>query len=205
LRKWLAGAVALFAAAHPASASPWNRIDGGVFVSTKIDYFSSSTAISRFYRLDTDNYLEWGVTPRLMAGGKVLYGQAWTENATAATSAGGVSEGAGFLQYQVRRNGKNALAVKLAAGFNSDALSGAPRRFSRRRLSRRAPALWSRHHRRARKDFRRDGSRVSLAVRAVGRPVARRCAAWRRAFRTPAAARRRRGDDRYRRRAGARR
>jgi len=109
----------------PAFASPWNRTNGGVFVSTKIDYFASSTAVSRYRRLDTDNYLEWGATSRLMAGGKLLYGQAWSDDALSSTSASGVSEAAGFIQAQLLRTRASAFALKVAGGVEGDAFAGA--------------------------------------------------------------------------------
>lgn len=125
MRIWLAGAACAAAAVTPAFASPWNRANGGIFISTKIDYFASSTALSRYSRLDTDNYIEWGATARLMAGGKLLYGQAWAEDAASSSNAGGVTEAAGFLQAQLRRTRAGALAVKIAGGVEGGAFAGA--------------------------------------------------------------------------------
>jgi hypothetical protein len=103
--------------AAPATASPWNRADNAVFVSTRIDYFASHTLASRYRRLDTDTYLEWGATPRLMLGGKAIYGEAWAEDATSLAQQGGLSEASVFAQRQISRGASHAFAAKLTAGI----------------------------------------------------------------------------------------
>lgn len=104
-------------AASPAVASPWNRTDRSIFISTRVDYFASETHASRYRRLDTDTYLEWGATPRLMLGGKAIYSQAWAEDPTSVTQQGGVAEAAIFAQRQFSRGASHAFAFKLAAGI----------------------------------------------------------------------------------------
>jgi hypothetical protein len=122
----VASGVAAFVvfAAAPAAASPWNRADGALFISTRVDYFVSKTLANEYQRLDTDTYLEWGATPRLMLGGKAIYGQSWTEDSASVAQEGSITEAAIFAQRQISRSASHAFAVKLAAGTEGADIAG---------------------------------------------------------------------------------
>jgi hypothetical protein len=111
--------------APPAAASPWNRGDGDIFLANRLDYFRSSTDVSTFARLDSDSYVEWGVTDRWMAGGKAVFGTAFIEDATGARTVSGFGESDIFLQHQIQRGEHSATALRLAGVWSGDVTDGA--------------------------------------------------------------------------------
>lgn len=118
-------AAALWCAAATACASPWNRDDGGVFVANRVDYFRSSTDVSRYARIDSDTYVEWGLSRRWMAGGKAAFGTAFIEDATGARTVSGFGESDVFLQRQLQRGEHSATALRLAGVWSGDVTDGA--------------------------------------------------------------------------------
>lgn len=122
---------AVFAAAFAASAqaSPWNRADGQLFVSTTANYYWSSTETSRYERIDSDTYLEFGVTPDWMAGGRVSYGQSFTQFSTGSTNDSGLNEAEFYVQRQFQRGEHSATSAKFSVvrsgGLSTDAQTGA--------------------------------------------------------------------------------
>lgn len=120
----LIGAVLLLGAA-PAAASPWNRGDGDVFIANRLDYFRSSTDVSAYARIDSDAYVEWGVTERWMAGGKAVFGTAFIDDADGARTVSGFGESDVFVQRQLQRGAHSATALRLAGVWSGDVTDGA--------------------------------------------------------------------------------
>lgn len=118
-------AAAVWCAADPAAASPWNRADGAVFVANRIDYFRSSTPVSEYARIDSDGYVEWGVTDRWMAGGKAVFGTAFVTDATGSRTVSGFGESDMFVQRQFQRGEHSATSVRLAGVWSGDVTDGA--------------------------------------------------------------------------------
>lgn len=118
----LAGIAALTGIAF---ASPWNRSDGRFFVASRLDHFQSDTDVSRYRRIDTDLYLEFGVTSKWMTGGKAVYGISFVDNASGSFSRSGLTEGEAFLQRQILRGDHSATALKIAGVYDGDAAAGA--------------------------------------------------------------------------------
>ena len=94
----LAAAAVFLAASLPAQASPWNRKDSGLFVATTANYYRSNTGISRYTRIDSDTYLEFGVTPSWMLGGRASYGTSISESAAGSLTESGLNESELYLQ-----------------------------------------------------------------------------------------------------------
>lgn len=111
--------------APPAVASPWNRSDGAVFVANRLDYFRSTTDVSTYARLDSDAYVEWGVTDRWMAGGKAVFGTAFIEDLSGPSTVSGFGESDAFIQRQVQRDKHSATALRLAGVWSGDVTDGA--------------------------------------------------------------------------------
>lgn len=122
-------AAAYFAASLPAHSSPWNRADSGLFVSTTTGYYSSKTVVSRYSRVDSDTYLEFGATPSWMLGGRVSYGTSFSDSAAGAFTDTGLNQAEIYLQRQIRRGEHSATSVKLSGArsgrLSTDAQSGA--------------------------------------------------------------------------------
>jgi hypothetical protein len=112
-------------AAAPAAASPWNRKDGAVFLANRIDYFRSTTDVSKYARVDSDTYLEWGVTDRWMTGGKAVFGNAFIEDANGVRTLSGFGESDVFVQRQLQRGEHSATALRLAGVWSGDVTDGA--------------------------------------------------------------------------------
>lgn len=121
-------------AASPAKASAWTREKHRLLLISRADYFVSDLgdiSISggfvkgRFERIESNAYAEYGLTDRIMIGGKVFYGTSWLTRGAEVESASGISEIEGFAQYQVFRTGRHAGSVKLAAGAPGSLTSGA--------------------------------------------------------------------------------
>lgn len=120
--------------AEKANASPWTLPARELLVISRADYFNADLGPvntldgivdSRFERLETNTYAEYGLTNRVMIGGKVVYGTSWLTRGATAETATGFSELEAFGQYQLFRNGRHAGAVRVAiarpSGFGSGA------------------------------------------------------------------------------------
>lgn len=118
-------AIVILCAAAPAAASPWNRAEGGVFVANRIDYFQSSTPVSSYSRIDTDGYVEWGLTSRWMTGGKAVFGTAFITDINGSRTVSGFGESDAFVQRQLQRDKHSATAVRLAGIWSGDVTDGA--------------------------------------------------------------------------------
>lgn len=129
-RTFLVAAAAFFAASFSAQASPWNREDGALFVSTTADYYWSKTAVSRYTRINSDTYLEFGLTPAWMLGGRVSYGTSISDSAAGSITDSGLNEAELYLQRQLLRGAHSATSLKLSGSrsgsLSTDAQSGAP-------------------------------------------------------------------------------
>lgn len=112
-------------AAAPSAASPWNRADGGVFVANRTEYFRSATPVSDYARIDSDSYVEWGVTELWMAGGKAAFGTAFITDALGARTVSGFGESEVFVQRQLQRGAHSATAARLAGVWSGDVTDGA--------------------------------------------------------------------------------
>ncbi len=104
---------------------PWNRADGGVFVASRLDYFRSSTPVSSYARIDSDGYVEWGLSDRWMTGGKAVFGTAFVTDASGVRTTSGFGESEIFLQRQLRRGEHSATALRLAGVWSGDVTDGA--------------------------------------------------------------------------------
>jgi len=127
-QRWriIVAAIALFGCASmQASASPWNRDDGGLFLASRLDYFRSATPASAYSRFDTDTYVEWGLSNRWMAGGKAVFGTAIIRDANGSRAVSGFGESDGFLQRQIQRGAHSATALRLAGVWSGDVTDGA--------------------------------------------------------------------------------
>ncbi len=110
-RKVLAAiaAIPLYAVPIGADASPWPRTNGELFVITRADYFTANLSSGdetaniqdKFERLDTNTYIEYGLTDSITIGGKVVYGTSWISRPTGMQSAAGFSEAQIFGQVGV--------------------------------------------------------------------------------------------------------
>lgn len=116
-----------------ASASPWTRDKGELLVISRADYFKadlppvdtgSGLVESRFQRLESNTYTEFGLTSDVMIGGKLLYGTTWLTRGAETETATGFSEIEAFGQYQMFRGGQDAGAIRIAAAIPSRFSSG---------------------------------------------------------------------------------
>ncbi len=113
-----------------ASASPWGREPGRLFLSTRADYFLAraeaddpmATGPIRFERYETNNYAELGVGWKTTIGAKAVYGSSTFFDGFSAFSASGFSEIEAFAQREILRSSSHVLALRLAGA--------APVRFS---------------------------------------------------------------------------
>ncbi|MCB2097825.1 MAG: hypothetical protein KDE05_09350 [Parvularculaceae bacterium] len=116
--------------ASPATASPWNRDDGRLFTATTANYYWSKTDISRYARVDSDTYVEYGLTPKWMTGGRVSYGVSFSEFIGGSLTQDGFNETEIYIQRQILRGSRSATALKITGGrsgrLSLDAQSGAP-------------------------------------------------------------------------------
>lgn len=117
----LALAAALVASA--AAASPWPRDKGRLFVSTKANYFRSvgdaplpgAAEAPVFERVDSDLYVEYGLTGRVTLDAKLVYGAASFFDGFETRNVDGIAEIVGSVQYSLFRRDRDALALKLVA------------------------------------------------------------------------------------------
>jgi hypothetical protein len=128
-RSFIAAAAASLVVFGPANASPWNRADGDLFVSTTADYYWSETAISRYSRTDSDTYVEFGATDDWMLGGRISYGTSISNNVAGTFTDTGLNEAEIGLQRQFRRGEHSATSFKVSVArsgsLSIDARTGA--------------------------------------------------------------------------------
>lgn len=114
---------------HVASASPWGRDRGEIFLSSKSSYFVASGPASpdreKFERIDSDVYLEWGAPFGFTAGGKALFGSSTYFDGAATYSAAGVSEFEAYLQKRLAKSAHDALSLRIAGAKPTRFQSGA--------------------------------------------------------------------------------
>ena len=118
---------ALWFCLGPAHASPWGREAGSLLIITRAAYFNADLpgAQSRFERLESDTYVEYGATPAVTIGGKAVYGTTWTTRPDATARASGFSEIEVFIQRRLFTGAEDVGAVRLAASRPSNFESGA--------------------------------------------------------------------------------
>lgn len=113
-----------------AQASPWNRADGRVFASTQAAYYSSTIGITRYQRIDSETYLEFGLTPNWMIGGLASHGVSVSQSAAGTFTQTGLNEAQIYAQRQVQRGDRSATSLKISGvrsgRLSLDAQSGAP-------------------------------------------------------------------------------
>jgi hypothetical protein len=104
-----------------ASASPWAREGGKLFLSTRTDYFTAKADeplpgaidVARFERYDSNTYIEFGLGRRFTVGGKVAYGTSTYYDGINASAGAGFSEFEGFAQRELWRNATDVFSVRL--------------------------------------------------------------------------------------------
>lgn len=123
-------AATLLTAPAPAHASPWNRETGGLFASTTANYYWSDDGANSYSRIDNDTYLEFGVTPAWMLGGRASFGNSFSKSAAGTTADSGLNEAEIYLQRQIQRGEHSATSLKMSGirsgSLSTDAQSGAP-------------------------------------------------------------------------------
>ncbi|NOX83970.1 MAG: hypothetical protein GXP06_13490 [Alphaproteobacteria bacterium] len=121
-------------ASSTAAASPWARADNELFVISRADYFKADLGPvntingivdSRFERLMSNTYVEYGLTDNITIGGKALYGTSWLTRGRDTETASGFSEVEAYIQHQAFRSSTHAGAVRLAAARPANFSSGA--------------------------------------------------------------------------------
>jgi hypothetical protein len=115
---------AAFAPGLSASASPWNRTDGGLFVASRFDYFWSTTPVSAYSRYGTDTYAEFGVTPNWMLSGKVYYGTAISDSGLGRFTRTRFGESEFAVQRQLLRGPRAATAVSISGAWSERLADG---------------------------------------------------------------------------------
>ncbi len=133
-RAWPLVLASIMAAIPSAHASAWSRDRGELMVISRADYFTSdlgavsvggSDVDGKFQRLESNTYVEYGLTNKLTVGGKVFYGSSWLTRGDHVETASGITEFETFAQYQISRNDLHALAVKLTGGIPTGFEAGA--------------------------------------------------------------------------------
>lgn len=118
--------MAALAPIQVSQASPWSRDDGEFMIISRADYFRSDlenvsvggvAVDGKFERLESNTYVEYGVTEKLTVGGKVFYGTSWLTRGDGVERNSGFTELEAFAQQQVFRNDRHAGAVKVAVGI----------------------------------------------------------------------------------------
>ena len=119
---WMACAAAGACLTPGAEASPWNRDAGDLFTITRNAWFAADGGAAAdgtersFGQASAELYTEYGVSDRIMVGGKVIYAWQTTEEtlengARREDRLSGFAEAEGFVQGQVARWEGGALAV----------------------------------------------------------------------------------------------
>jgi len=118
----------------PASASPWAKENNKLLFISSVDYFRASLepantpsglVESDFKRLDSNTYMEYGLTNDVTIGGKVVFGTSWLTRGTDIETATGFSEIEVFGQYQLFRSNQDAGGVRITLVRPSNFSSGA--------------------------------------------------------------------------------
>ncbi len=117
-------AAATLASSNEASASPWNRADGDVFVASRFDYFWSTTPVSNYSRYGTDTYAEFGITPKWMLSGKAYYGTAVSDSGLGLFSRTSFGESELSVQRQIKRGARSATAISVAGAWSERLADG---------------------------------------------------------------------------------
>lgn len=110
--------------ASAASASPWNRAAGDIFVANRFDYYQSSTSASRFQRIGSDSYAEFGLARRWMLSGKVAFGTSISDSGLGQFSRTGVGDAELGAQFQMKRGEHSATAISVAAAWSERLADG---------------------------------------------------------------------------------
>lgn len=127
MRGALAALCAWICSATVANASPWARDQGEAFLISQARYFTTSPQdedIRRFERLESDLYLEFGLTSAVTLGAKAVYGTSWLTRNGAVETISGFSEVGGFGQYELRRTAADAFSLRLSVIAPSDLGAG---------------------------------------------------------------------------------
>lgn len=111
------------------SASPWARPSGELLTISQTNYFANrqvfqdgtgDNVTQRFQRIETDIYLEYGLSSSVTIGAKAAYGNAWLTRGDDVETAAGFSEFGGFAQYQLLRKDNSAGAIRLGVSAPSN-------------------------------------------------------------------------------------
>lgn len=78
----------------------------------------------KFERIESNNYIEFGLTKKLTVGGKAYYGRSWLSRGDFTESASGFTEVELFAQRQIFRSSRHAGAVKITTGIPTEFASG---------------------------------------------------------------------------------
>ena len=117
-----------------AEASAWNRKNGELLAISSTSYFNadltpvetpSGTLTSRFERIDSGLYAEYGITDRLMLTANAVYGTRWLRRGFETETENGFSEIGLHLQRQLVRNNRGAIAIRAGASLPADFAAGA--------------------------------------------------------------------------------
>jgi len=126
--------ISLLTIGAPALAAPWVRANNELLVISSANYFradleptmtSGGIVDSDFKRLDSNTYVEFGLTDDITIGGKAVFGTSWLTRGTNIETATGFSEIEVFGQHQVLRSRQSAGAVRLTLVRPSNFSSGA--------------------------------------------------------------------------------
>lgn len=138
--------------AAPALASPWARADGQLLIISRTEYFRTTLPPDNgddppgsFQRIDSNTYVEYGLTGDVTIGGKIIYGKSFLANNAGAQHTSGISELEGYGQYQFLRSERHAASVKLAAVLPARAQSGARNGLQSNDIQLDAAALYGRN------------------------------------------------------------
>lgn len=126
-------AAVLVCATTAARASPWTRSKNQFLFISRADYFSTdlkdisvdgALVDGEFERVETNNYIEYGLTDAITVGGKAFYGTNWLRRGSETETESGFSEIELFAQQQVYRDPRHAVAVKLTTAGPTAFTSG---------------------------------------------------------------------------------
>lgn len=133
-----------------AQAAPWARPDNELLIISSAKYFSAdlsgeAPAGGTFRRIESDTYLEYGLTEDITIGGKAIYGTTWLERPGFSETSSGFTEIEGFAQYQFLRNIRHAASVKVAVAKPAAFQSGARQNFQNDGIDTEIAALYGRN------------------------------------------------------------
>jgi len=124
VRAFIASFVVAATCIGDANASPWNRSAKHAFTAATAGFFRSSTPTSRYSRIDSDNYVEYGLTRRWMAAGKLVYSTAITQTPDFSTTRSTIGEANFQIQRQVFHKEHSAAAMQIAGLWSSSLEDG---------------------------------------------------------------------------------